>query len=104
MIEKTAAETNLKRVVLELGGKSPNIVFADADLDHAVKMSFIGVYLNQGQVCCAGSRVFVEEGVHDVFVDKMVGLAKKIKLGNPMEACTEQGPQVGNGPLLTSLT
>ena len=94
MIEKSAAETNLKRVVLELGGKSPNIVFTDADLDHAVKQSFIGLYSNQGQVCCAGSRVFVQEGAHDNFVKKMVEMAKKRKLGNPLDTCTEQGPQV----------
>ena len=70
LIMKAAAETNLKRVTLELGGKSPNIVFADADLDAAVEGAHFGLFFNQGQCCCAGSRLFVEEKVYDEFVER----------------------------------
>lgn len=66
----------------------------DSDLDYAVQHSFAGLFSNQGQVCCAGSRVFVEEGAHDAFVTKMVAMANKRKLGNPLETATDQGPQV----------
>ena len=68
---EAAAKSNLKRVSLELGGKSPNVVFADADLDAAVEGAYFGLFFNQGQCCCAGSRLFVEEKVHDQFVEKM---------------------------------
>ncbi len=68
---EAAAKSNLKRVSLELGGKSPNVVFADADLDAAVEGAYFGLFFNQGQCCCAGSRLFVEEKVHDEFVEKM---------------------------------
>ena len=93
IIMKSAADT-LKRVTFELGGKSPNIVFADADLDAAVEGAYIGLYLNQGQCCCAGSRLFVEESVHDAFMDKMIAKAKDRKVGDPFDPNTEQGPQV----------
>ncbi len=94
IIMKAAAESNLKRVTLELGGKSPNVVFADADLDAAVEGSYFGLFFNQGQCCCAGSRLFVEDKVHDQFVEKMVKKAKSRKVGDPFEKDTEQGPQV----------
>lgn len=94
MVMQAAARSNLKRVTLELGGKSPNIVFADADLDKAVEGSFIGLYLNQGQCCCAGSRLFVEEKIHDEFVAKILARTKKQKLGSQFEETTTQGPQV----------
>ena len=68
MIMEAAGKTNLKRVTLELGGKSPNIIFADADLDYAVKMSHMAIFTNMGQVCCAGTRTFVEESIYDEFV------------------------------------
>ena len=84
----------MKRLTFELGGKSPNIVFADADLDAAAAGSHLGLYLNQGQCCCAGSRLFVEEKVHDKFVDKLVAMNKSRKLGDPFDPETEQGPQV----------
>ncbi len=93
IIMRNAAET-LKRVTLELGGKSPNIVFADADIDKAVEGALTAMYLNQGQCCCAGSRQFVQDSVYDQFIDK---LAKKVaarKLGDPFDPKTEQGPQV----------
>jgi len=93
IIMKEAANT-LKRVTFELGGKSPNVVFADADLDAAVEGAYIGLYLNQGQCCCAGSRLFVEESVHDAFMEKMIAKAKDRKVGDPFDPATEQGPQV----------
>jgi aldehyde dehydrogenase (NAD+) len=91
---EAAARSNLKRVSLELGGKSPNIVFADADLDAAVEGAYFGLFFNQGQCCCAGTRLFVEEKIHDEFVEKLVKKAKGRKLGDPFDADTEQGPQV----------
>ena len=94
LIMKAAAESNLKRVTLELGGKSPNIVFADADLDAAVEGAYFGLFFNQGQCCCAGSRLFVEDKVHDAFVEKMLKKAKSRKVGDPFDPATEQGPQV----------
>src|SRR2546428_11187706 len=94
LIMKNAAETNLKRVTLELGGKSPNIVFADADMDEAVEGSHFALFFNQGQCCCAGSRLFVEQKVHDQFVEKMLKKVKKTKVGDPFDPSTTQGPQV----------
>ncbi len=93
VIMKSAADT-LKRVTLELGGKSPNIVFADADLDAAVEGAILGLYLNQGQCCCAGSRLFVQEQVHDQVVERLAARAQERKLGDPFDPETEQGPQV----------
>ncbi len=94
LVMEAAAKSNLKRVSLELGGKSPNVVFADADLDAAVEGAYFGLFFNQGQCCCAGSRLFVEQKVHDQFVDKLVQKAKKQKVGDPFAADTTQGPQV----------
>jgi aldehyde dehydrogenase (NAD+) len=94
LVMQAAAETNLKRVTLELGGKSPNIVLADADLDAAVEGAYFGLFFNQGQCCVAGSRLFVEESIHDAFVDKMLAKAKGRKVGDPFDPATEQGPQV----------
>jgi aldehyde dehydrogenase (NAD+) len=88
------ASQTLKRLTFELGGKSPNVVFADADIDAAVAGAEFGLFFNQGQCCCAGSRLFVEEAVHDEFVEKVVAAAKKRKLGNPFDPATSQGPQV----------
>ncbi|WP_231756612.1 aldehyde dehydrogenase family protein [Lignipirellula cremea] len=93
IIMKAAAES-LKRLTFELGGKSPNVVFADADLDAAVAGSEFGLFFNQGQCCCAGSRIFVEESIHDEFVEKVVARAQERKLGNPLDASTSQGPQI----------
>ncbi len=94
LVMTAAAQSNLKRVSLELGGKSPNIVFADADLDAAVEGAYLGLFFNQGQCCCAGSRLFVEEKVHDKLVDRLLEKAKQQKLGDPFDATTTQGPQV----------
>jgi aldehyde dehydrogenase (NAD+) len=93
IIMRDASQT-LKRLTFELGGKSPNIVFADADLDAAIAGSHFGLYFNQGQCCTAGSRVFVEEKIYDKFVDRIATMNKARKLGNPLDPQTEQGPQV----------
>jgi aldehyde dehydrogenase (NAD+) len=93
IIMRDAAPT-LKRLTFELGGKSPNIIFADADLDAAIAGSFVGIYLNQGQCCCAGSRLFVEEKAHDKVVDMLKAKAKARKVGDPFDPSTEQGPQI----------
>src|ERR1700688_2869201 len=94
LIMRAAADSNLKRVTLELGGKSPNIVFADSDMDQAIEGSHFALFFNQGQCCCAGSRTFVEEKCYDEFVEKSVARAKKRTVGNPFDKNTEQGPQV----------
>ncbi len=94
LIMEAAAKSNLKRVTLELGGKSPNIVFADADMDQAVEGSHFALFFNQGQCCCAGSRLFVEEKAYDEFVDRSAARAGKRKVGDPFDPDTEQGPQV----------
>lgn len=87
-----SARSNLKRCYLELGGKSPNIVFADApDLDQAAKVSAAGIFRNSGQVCVAGSRLLVERPVHDAFVDKVVSLASAMKVGDPLLLETQAG-------------
>jgi len=88
------AASTIKRISLELGGKSPNIVFADSDLDAAAAGAHFGLYFNQGQCCCAGSRLFVEDKVHDKFVDKISSMNEKRRLGDPFDPATEQGPQV----------
>src|SRR5262249_39221628 len=80
-----ASTGNLKRVSLELGGKSPNIIFPDADMQQAVFGSSLGIFMNQGQVCCAGSRVFVQESVYEQFTDGMSQFAKSLTLGNPLD-------------------
>ena len=89
-----ASTSNLKRLTLELGGKSPNIVFDDADLDRAVAGAFGGVFFNQGQCCVAGSRLFVHEAVHEQLVDRLVTKAEGIRLGNGLDSDTEMGPVV----------
>ncbi|MDX6458938.1 MAG: aldehyde dehydrogenase [Acidobacteriaceae bacterium] len=94
LIMTAAAQSNLKRVSLELGGKSPNIIFADTDLDAAVEGAHVGIFVNQGQSCCAGSRVFVEEKIYQQFVEKSVARAAKRRVGDPLDPTTDQGPQV----------
>lgn len=94
-----ASISNLKRVSLELGGKAPNIVFADADIDAAVKGAITGIFFNQGQVCCAGSRLFIEEKVHDEFLSKLVERVGKIRQGNGLDEKTSIGPQVSKEQL-----
>jgi aldehyde dehydrogenase (NAD+) len=94
LIMEAAARSNLKRITLELGGKSPNIIFEDTDLDAAVEGAHMGLFVNQGQSCCAGSRVFVEETIYDAFVEKSVARARKRVVGDPFDHRTNQGPQV----------
>lgn len=94
LIAQKAAQSNLKRVTLELGGKSPNIVMADANLEQAVEQSHFGLFFNMGQTCCAGSRIFVEEKVYDDFVEASVERAKRRTVGDPFDPTMEQGPQV----------
>jgi acyl-CoA reductase-like NAD-dependent aldehyde dehydrogenase len=91
IIAKTAAE-NLTKVSLELGGKAPNIVFADADIDQAVNGAMMGIFFNQGQVCCAGSRIFLDERVKDEFLDRFKTKAEGVKVGNPMDRNNQVGP------------
>ncbi|KAI9260682.1 aldehyde dehydrogenase domain-containing protein [Phascolomyces articulosus] len=94
-IMKAAAETNLKKVTLELGGKSPNIIFDDVEnLDEAVFWSRMGIYWNAGQMCSAGSRIYVQEGIYDQFIEKFKAMALSGKIGNPFDEDTFQGPQV----------
>ncbi|WML52373.1 aldehyde dehydrogenase family protein [Neobacillus sp. PS3-12] len=92
-IMKTAADT-MKKVSLELGGKSPNIIFADADFETAVDYALFGIYAGSGQVCSAGSRILVEEGMYDQFVTRFVERAKQIKVGPGNDPATEMGPLV----------
>ena len=89
-----AASKNLKRITLELGGKSPNIVFADSDIDSAVDGAMTGIFFNQGEVCCAGSRLFLERSIHDEFVSKLSNKAANMRVGNPEDAGTQMGAQV----------
>jgi aldehyde dehydrogenase (NAD+) len=94
LIMEASAKSNLKRVTLELGGKSPNIVFADADLDQAIEGAHFALFFNQGQCCCAGSRLFVEETAYDEFVERSATRARRRTVGDPFDPATEQGPQV----------
>lgn len=93
-VQIAAAESNLKKVTLELGGKSPNIFFDDADLKAGVDGALFGLFINQGEVCSAGSRVLVQKSIHKKFVKMMIEKAKRIKLGNPMDRATKMGPLV----------
>src|SRR3954454_5824299 len=93
IIVKQAADT-VKRVTLELGGKSPNIFFADADFEAAIDGALFGVFINQGEVCSAGSRILVQKPIYKKFVDAMTEKAKSIKLGAPLERETKMGPLV----------
>src|SRR5579862_7751410 len=93
IIQKAAADT-LKRVTFELGGKSPNVIFADANMDDAVAGAYHAICFHGGQCCTAGSRLFVEEKIHREFVDRLATKAKQRKLGDQLDPNTEQGPQV----------
>lgn len=93
-VMKAAASSNLKKVTLELGGKSPNIVFDDADIENAISWVNFGIFFNHGQCCCAGSRVYVQEGIYDKFVQRFKERAEKNVVGDPFDAQTFQGPQV----------
>jgi aldehyde dehydrogenase (NAD+) len=99
-----ASATNMKRIQLELGGKSPDIVFADADLDKAVPGAAMGVYNNSGQICSAGTRIFVERSVQDEFVERLIRYTGKIKVGDPFAADTQLGPLVSRAQLERVMT
>jgi aldehyde dehydrogenase (NAD+) len=94
LVMQAAARSNLKRVSLELGGKSPNIVLDDANMDAAVEGSFFGLFWFEGQCCSAASRLFVQKGVHDAFVERMLARTRREKLGDPFDPETTQGPLV----------
>jgi aldehyde dehydrogenase (NAD+) len=89
-----ASTANMKRVQLELGGKSPDIVFADANLDKAVRGAAMGVYNNSGQICSAGTRIFVQRSIHDEFLTRMVAYTNSIKVGDPLDPRSQLGPIV----------
>jgi len=93
-IVKMSAESNLKKVTIELGGKSPLIICADADLNQAIEVAHLGLFLNHGQCCCASSRIFVERSIYDKFIIGIVNKTKQMKLGDPRDSKTDQGPQI----------
>ena len=94
---QAAGRSNLKNVTLELGGKSPNIIFDDADLDLAVETAHNGLFFNMGQCCIAGSRTYVQEGIYDEFVKRATQRAASKGVGSPWDDKNEAGPQVGHG-------
>jgi len=96
---KASGESNLKRLSLELGGKSPNIVFPDADLPRAARAAFWGIYANKGEVCSAGSRLLVHEKIYDEFVNTLADLARKMKVGDPLDPDAEMGSQISQAQL-----
>jgi aldehyde dehydrogenase (NAD+) len=102
-IMREAAGT-LKRLSLELGGKSPNIVFADADMEAALRGALTGIFYNKGEVCAAGSRLFLEEKIHDDFMGKLTERVKGLKVGDPMEKTTRMGPVVSKQQMETVLS
>ncbi len=97
-IARTAAD-NLTRVSLELGGKAPNIVFADADMEQAINGAMMSIFYNQGQVCCAGSRLFLDASIKDEFLEKFKERASRVKVGDPMDKTTQMGAQVSSEQL-----
>src|SRR5207247_10479772 len=94
LIAKASADSNLKRVSLELGGKSPNIVFSDADLTKAVSGASFGIFFNQGQVCSAGSRLFVQEKIYDHALDELLKTVEETRIGPGIDPVTQMGPLV----------
>ncbi|MBI5199948.1 MAG: aldehyde dehydrogenase family protein [Elusimicrobia bacterium] len=95
-ILRASAGSNLKRVSLELGGKSPHIIFADADLEMASRHAYMGVFYNQGQICCAGSRIYVERPAYEELTSKLADRAKKVRLGPGLDPKTQMGPLVSS--------
>jgi aldehyde dehydrogenase (NAD+) len=91
-----SAAGNLKRVTLELGGKSANIIFADADLEAAVKAASAGIFFNSGQVCSAGSRILVQDAVYDEVVERLSARAQAVRVGSPRDRATTMGPLVSS--------
>lgn len=94
LIQEASGKSNLKSTTLELGGKSPLVIFDDADVDEAAELAHFAVFVCNGQVCCAGSRTFVQEGIYDRFVKRSIELANSRAVGDPFNTSTVQGPQV----------
>uniref|UniRef100_A0A0K0F0J2 Retinal dehydrogenase 2 (inferred by orthology to a human protein) n=1 Tax=Strongyloides venezuelensis TaxID=75913 RepID=A0A0K0F0J2_STRVS len=103
IIMNDAANSNLKKVTLELGGKSPNIIFDDVDIDKAVDQAVHGVMFNMGQCCCAGTRTFVQASIYDKFVEKVKDKVEKLKVGSAFEEGVQHGPQIDNKQVETIL-
>ena len=101
LLMRYSGESNLKRVFLELGGKSPNIVFADADLDKAAAFAATAVFYNGGQTCTAGTRLIVEERIREEFLDKVVASSRDWQPGDPLDPATAMGPMIDEGQLNT---
>jgi len=99
LIMAAAAQSNVKNVTLELGGKSPIMILKDVDLDFAVEMAHFALFFNQGQCCCAGSRIYVEDEIYDEFVERSAVRALKRTVGDPFDSNTEQGPQVDSAQM-----
>ena len=98
-----AAASNLKKLTLELGGKSPNIILKDCDLETAANGTLCAIFMNQGQMCVAGSRLLVEEAIYDKFVELLVTKTKKLKVGDPLDPATDIGPLISNAQKKTVL-
>ncbi|XP_052781416.1 cytosolic 10-formyltetrahydrofolate dehydrogenase-like [Mya arenaria] len=92
-IMESCAKVNVKKVGLELGGKSPLIIFSDCDIDKAVRMACSAVFFNKGENCIAAGRLFVEDSIHDEFIERVVAEVKKMKVGDPLNRSTDHGPQ-----------
>ena len=99
LIVEAAGKSNLKKVTLELGGKSPNIVLADADLDAAIPGAASAIFFNHGQCCCAGSRLYVEKSIYDEVVEGVAHHAREIRLGSGFDPATQMGPLVSQEQL-----
>src|SRR5690606_30892539 len=89
-----SAAGTVKKIALELGGKNPNIVFADADIEAALDLALAAIFLDSGQVCSAGSRLIIEESIHDEFVDALISRAERIRLGGPFDERAQSGPLI----------
>ncbi|WP_338864329.1 aldehyde dehydrogenase family protein [Myxococcus stipitatus] len=100
---QASAGSNLKKLTLELGGKSPQVIFSDADLERAVEACFWGIFGNKGETCNAGSRVLVQDGIYDDFVGRLVVRARQLRVGDPLDPSTEMGAQVSQKQLDTIL-
>ena len=96
---KASGESNLKRLSLELGGKNPNIIFPDADLNEALKSAFSGIFSNKGEVCSSGSRLLLHQDIHDQFLGMLVAKAKAMKVGDPLDAASEMGSQISEAQM-----
>jgi acyl-CoA reductase-like NAD-dependent aldehyde dehydrogenase len=101
---KASAESNLKRISLELGGKNPNIIFPDADMDGALKSAFWGIFANKGEVCSSGSRLLLHKDVYDTFLERLTEQAKKMRVGDPLDSSSEMGSQISQNQMDRILT